>query len=359
MKKFSLKGTPIFFLGQEILERARTIDEGIAICSRFRTIGAWAVNLISERENRAVTVELVGGRTHVRESPLDGPVHAHTNGHQAREFKETELHVSGSFAEDVQARKGFLERHLTTGGKPFPSVEEALAILGSHVDPEAGEERVFGNAVSVVTTIQSTAFNLTDGEIHVSSRTESPTGLGPYLTVPTDWTRVASAMESPRWTQPPIRLSRDFVEAVHRYHEAYCAWHMAWEPAERAREHLVQATGLAARDPHLLMQRGYFELMLSGGNTDHRIALECFDRALAEKLSAHHEGLARYFRGVCLDLLGERDEARKEYARVASAERLDQRVEKRAKLRLRKPFTAKDCKGILPDLQFVEPVEYS
>ena len=159
-KKFSLKGVPIFFLGQEILESARSIDEAVFMCKSFRTIGSWAINLASDRENRAVTVELSDGKTFVREMSPDDPAHAHANGFQCTEFRKNELHFSGSFHEDIRARKESLEKNLDHSPDQFLSLKDALQSLANHHDHETGELRLFGNTVSVVTTIQSMAFDL-------------------------------------------------------------------------------------------------------------------------------------------------------------------------------------------------------
>lgn len=358
-KKFSLKGAPIFFLGQELLETARSIDEAIFICKNFLTIGSWAINLVSERENRAVTVELSDGKSFTREMSPDRSVHAHSNGFQCTEFKKQELHFSGSFFEDVESRKASLEKELTlANADDIITLKEALSSLASHQDFETGEQRIFGNSVSVVTTIQSVAFDLKNHEILISSREETPTPLGPYLSVPMDWKKMEVAMAHPVVTSLDHPFSQNFMDALHHYYLAYCSWHVMSEKPEKVLEHLIRATEFLGNDPHLLMQRGYFELLLARTTGHFEAALQCFEKALLEKMSTHHQQVARYFRGACLDLLGNHAEAMDEYTILVSSADIDPKLKKKAEKRLKKPFESQYCQKIVPDLQFVEPLEY-
>ncbi len=357
-KKFSMQGAPIFFLGQEILESAHSIDEAIFLCKNFRTIGSWAINLASERENRAVTIELSHGKVFSREMSPDHPAHAHSNGFQCPEFKKEELHFSGSFFEDVESRKASLEENLTVHPGEILSMEQALSSLANHQDFETGELRIFGNSVSVVTTIQSVAIDLKNHEILLSTRAETPTSLGPYLTIPTDWKKMDLALEHPILTSLPHPFSPDFMKALHCYYLAYCSWHVMSEAPEKVLEHLIHATEFLGNDPHLFMQRGYFELLLARTAGHYQTALQCFETALGEKMSTHHQQVARYFRGVCLDLLGQHEKAMEEYEILASAGIIDPKLQKKALKRLKNPYESVYCQKLVPDLQFVEPLEY-
>jgi hypothetical protein len=357
-KKISLRGVPIFFLGQEILESARTIDEAVQLCKNFKTIGSWAINLASDRENRAVTVELSDGQSFVREMSPDDPAHAHSNGFQYTEFKKQELHFSGSFLEDVESRKCSLEQDLTVPLEEILSLKQALSALASHRDHETGETRIFGNSVSVVTTIQSLAIDLKNRDIHLSIRKETPTPLGPFLRIPMEWSQLETALASPQLTYLEDSFPEGFLKALHHYHLAYCSWHVKSETPLQALEHLILATEHLPHDPHLWMQRGYFELLLSSAPGHYETALNCFEKALSEKMSLHHRQVARYFQSVCKDLLGRHPEALTEYQLLADATDIDPKLKKRAIKRLKKPFQSKDCQKLVPDLQFVEPLEY-
>jgi hypothetical protein len=358
-KKFSLKGTPIFYLGQEILESAHTIDEAVFLCKNFRTIGSWAINLASARENRAVTVEMSDGKTFVREMSPDDPAHAHANGFQCTEFRKNELHFCGSFQEDIRSRKASLEENLTVELEKTISLQDALRALASHRDHETGEIRLFGNTVSVVTTIQSMAFDLKNKRIHVSTRNETPTPLGPFVSIPTDWNTLATESNPSSLTHLDQGFSQDFLKALHCYHQAYCSWHVYSEKPERTLEKLIEATEYLKTDPHLWMQRGYFELLLAQTHGHFEVALSCFEKALQGKLSTHHELVAHYFHAACLDLNGRHSLAVEDYELILNAPTVDAKLRKKALIRRKKPFQISNARTIVPDLQFVEPLEYS
>ncbi len=350
-KNVSLKGVPVFFLGEEILEKARTLDQAIEFCRNFKTIGSWALNLTSFKENRSVTVEMVRGEIHVRTPDHDGGI-AHSNFFQAPEFQKHELHFSGSFFEDSEARKARMDESAKVLSVDF-NWRRALATLGSHLEPNTNELRVYGNVTSVITTIQSCAFDPIEDCIYLSVRQETPTGLGPYLKIPRDFSKLDPSGE-PQMVDLDLNLSASFLRALHLYHQAYVSYQVKSEDAKVAHAYLIQATEAHPKDPHLLMQRGYFELM------DHQAkeAWACFDRALQEPLSAHLYQVALYFRAAANDLLGSRESAIKDYQTILGFKTVDERLGVRAKKRLNRPFTWNSCKRIEPDLQFVEPINY-
>ena len=360
-KKVSLKGAPVFFLGEDILEQARSLEEAIRLCREFKTIGSWTINLASFQENRAASVELSEGRIHVREMrSAPGSLLAHSNGFESPAFRKNELHFNGSFFEDVRARKCAMEAvHPQT-------VVEALNALSNHRDFETGEIRVFGNTVSVVTTIQSTVIDPAQACFYLSRRDETPTSLGPYVRLPFRWEEIESDSDSVKATtsadsvSPSTEWSQEFLTALHAYHEAYVVWQVFdqrdWQGrSDVAHAYLLEATDTLPGDPHLWMQRGYFELL----HAQYKVALGCFEKALDLKLSHHHRSVALYFKAACLDLLGDRANAVRHYGEVLSREPIDAKLQKRARNRLEKPFQRAYCQKIEPDLQFVEPLQYA
>jgi tetratricopeptide (TPR) repeat protein len=354
-KKVTLKGAPIFFLGEDILEQARSLEEAIHLCKQFKPIGNWTLNIASFREKKAASVELSQGKIHVRlmKESENGNLIAHSNGFQCPAFQKNELHFSGSFFEDVKSRKALLEDvHPTT-------IIEAFNALSDHTDPETGETRVFGNTVSVVTTIQSVVIDPAQSCFYLSNRDETPTPIGPFVKLPFKWSDLPRSDEEAEKFSPSTVRSPEFMSALHAYHEAYVNWQVATNEksgnSEVTHAYLLQATDLLPEDPHLWMQRGYFELM----HYQTKAALDCFEKALDLKLSEHHRSVALYFKAACLDLLGDRANAVRHYGEVLTRPDLDSKLHKKAKNRLEKPFQRAYCQKIEPDLQFVEPLQYS
>jgi predicted choloylglycine hydrolase len=410
-KKTSLSGVPIFFLGEEILENAKTLDEGIAIAEKFKTIGSWAINLTSFHEKKSVCLELSGGKLARRDSK-DG-VLAHANDFLDTEFQKDAIHFNESVFEDSESRRISLQTAAEKLASDF-TWPKALAALGSHTDMKTGQTRVFGNAPSVVTTIQSMGFDPVEKCIYLSTRDETPTGLGPYLKLPSTYDEAAlnelertlgpgSAVHTPvsastsdsvsssaktvtlgqtrlpadataanlsaalnpstlevlthfpgKVVTPDLHYTPEFVEALHFYYLAYVAWQVEGQEASVALSYLRQATEVLPSDPHLSMQRGYFELT----GDQPAAALECFERALKEKLSRNLNQVALYFRGVSLDLLGQRPEAKASYQAILDFGKTDPKLEKKTRRRLKDAYSKALAKSISPDLQFAEPIDY-
>lgn len=350
-KKFSLRGTPIFFLLEEILERAHTTEDAIHICRNFKTIGSWAINLTHSKEKRAMTLELVQGSVFIRESELNCGI-AHSNHFQSPDFKKNEIHFSGAFFEDCESRKASLEKSMNALATDF-SWPKALATLGNHVDPTTGEARVFGNTVNVVTTIQSVGFDFKEQCFYLSTKTETPTGQGPYLKLPFRFKDIDLA-RAPELLTVESNPGAQFDRASHAYHLAYVAWQVRDEEAPVVHAHLVQACEAVPTDPHLQLQRGYFALI----NAQFQEGLQCFETALELKLSPHLEQVALYFRGACFDLLGNRERALLDYQKILAFQKVDENLGEKAQKRLKKPYQASYCKRIEPDLQFAEPIDY-
>ncbi len=349
-KKISLKGVPIFFLLEEILEQDRTIEEAIARCKKFKTIGSWAINITSFKEKKAVTVELANGSSSVQKAEACGLPHA--NNFQSPDFKKTEIHFSGAVFDDSTYRRQTLEE-ATRSLKLPAQFRDALGVLGSHVDPSTNQERIFGNTISVVTTIQSVAFNPQEDALYISTRDETPTGLGPYLKLPFDFSKLDPNAE-PELVTIPKQYGEEFLKALHLYYQAYVSWQVRNEGPDVALSYLIQATEALGSDPHLQMQRGYFEMM----EGQYSEALKCFETALKKDLSQHLYQVALYFRAACHDLLGSREKAIHDYQTILNFKTVDEKLGKKARKRLNSAYKTSYCKRIEPDLQFVEPINY-
>ncbi len=358
-KKFSLRGTPIFFLGDDIMREARTLDDVIRICKRFKTMGSWVIIAASFQERRAISIELSGGKVWVREDePLSenkkGPrMICHANGFLNPDFESDTLHFPQSLLLDLYARKNAMESSLKNKGDHL-SLNQALLALGDHTDPISGKTRIFGNTVSVVTTVQSVLFSPNEKSFYVSNRSETPSGLGPFLKLPLSWSDIDDTTFSQIPYSPTTIYSEEFIAALHEYHLAYVIWHVDHGSLEQTLQHLRRATEIYPSDPHVQLQRAYFEIM-SGNLT---LATHCLQTA-QPNLSPSLSTVADYFLGACHDLHGNREMALRSYQKVLGSTQSDDQLKDKAKKRLTKRYTASEAKRIEPDLQFTEPVQYS
>ena len=350
-KRVSLGGLPIFFLGDAILEKARTLDEAIEIAKNFKTIGAWTINLTSFSEKKSVCVELQGGRTATRESK--NGILAHSNIFITPEFQSEALHFNESVFQESESRKFFLERAGIELSKDF-TWAKGVSVLSSHLDPSTESLRIFGGTVSVINTLQSIGFDPLEKCIYISVRNETPTGHGPYQKFPFSFDQSEFPLASSPLLEPEVKYEEPFMKALHAYYLAYLSWHGKGESPEIALSHLREATKINPHDPHLWLQRGYFELLTN----QEPQALECFHHALKEKLSQNLTQVAHYFRGNAHDLLNDRQQAIEDYQAILKHQSIDSRLEQKARTRLKKPFSKKLTKFISPDMQFAEPIDY-
>jgi hypothetical protein len=194
--------------------------------------------------------------------------------------------------------------------------------------------------------------------IYLSIRDEAPTGLGPYLKIPLDFDQLPfdQLPKDENWqtVQIPSHHTPEFLAALHLYHQAYVSWQVHHEDPKVAHAFLIQATELLPNDPHLQLQRGYFELI----NEQAQEAWNCFNRAIESPLTPHLRQIALYFRACANDLLGNREAAIKDCQILLEFGKTERRLAKKAKKRLNSPFQSNYCKRIEPDLQFAEPLNY-
>jgi hypothetical protein len=366
-KKVSLSGTPIFFLGDEIIQQAKNLDEAIRICKKFKTIGSWMLLLASFNERKAVAVELSNGEAWVREmdhAPGAGQI-AHANAFFCPAFQNDVLHFSGAIQEDSDLRKQRMDALLQKSfEQKSKNPADVLAALGDHLDLATGSTRIFGNTISVVTTVQSSMISPHENCFYLSTRPETPTGLGPYLKLPFAWNELNDEVLQQKPIAPALSYLEDFKRALHEYHLAYVLWHVEHVSPGEVLTHLRRAIEILPHDAHLQMQCGYFELMAGSAERAQRRFADALDEAKCGKLSANAKAVALYFYGACLDLAaplspGSREAALRAYQLALATPALDEKLKKKAQFRLKKRFLARDSRKIQPDLQFVEPLTYS
>ena len=206
-------------------------------------MGLGQLNLTSFSENASICLELSNGKVNSREAK--GGVLAHANDFQGAEFQKDALHFNTAVFEDSKARMQSLERAGETLKTDF-TWGRALAALGSHKDAYTGEMRIFGNAPSVVTTIQSIGIDPKEKCIYISNRSETPTGIGPYVKLPFSY---ADLTDSPAVVKADLSYDADFLQALHFYHLAYVSWQVEGEDAVNARNHIREASKLKSADP--------------------------------------------------------------------------------------------------------------
>ena len=355
-KKISLSGAGVIVIGDEIIRKAKTLGQAIDIARKMRSAANWSFVVSSAQEKDAAVLQITPHGVHAHHAE-DGFL-AHTNFFHSPELREKEALLSGAYCEDLQARicrmRQILEPHRG-------SIEPAhlSAALGDHRDYFTGDERVFGNTLSVVTTVKSVVFEPEDQKLWVGSRQESPLGLGKYLEVdllnfwkksPSDYEQEMNVLNG---YQPQ---STKLVEAVHHYRAAYRAFHIENQNDDyqtHALAHLEKAVATYPEDAHVWIQAGIVSFKLK----KFKEARAYFEKTKPLALSAHVLLVRDLYLARCLDLAGEREQAVALYASHSQLAK-EPKLLKAFKKGLKKPYQEKETDRILIDLQFPDTFEY-
>ncbi len=353
---FSSRGTPIITLGNEVISKAHSLEEAIQIARSHRRTAHWAFVVASARENDAVVIEMSPTETYVRHAQEGLLVHSN---YFQTDLRRKEALLSGAVQQDLKARVCRMTEILKEFGNNVP-YQALISALGDHRSPQSGWYRVYGDTLSVVTTIKSVVFEPESQKLWVSSRKESPTGLGDFLEVNAEsfWqdSNESEGGEQESFRRIPIqRYWKEFREAVHHYHEAYAAWHTHNHEEgyqRRALEHLRLATAvkLEVRDEYLWMQRGLVAFVVG----EYAEARECFESI--RSVDVHVFQVRDLFLARTYDLIGYHESARKIFQRHTSF--ADPRLEKAFVKNKNKQYREGDKKTLLLDLQFPDAMQY-
>ncbi len=349
-RKVALTGTPVLDIGNEIICRAKSIGEAVDIARKHPRFVNWAFVVSSAKENDAVVIEMSPRCTRV--TPATDGILVHSNYFHSPDLQGSEALVSGGCTSDLAARVCRM-RNLLKESRGRLTPELMGNALGDHVDWETGEERVFGTTLSVVTTVKSAVFDPAEQRFWVSSRTESPTGLGPYLEVGVNdfWEK----NEAPRAFGGYQPRNANLFDGVKLYREAYQAWHMdAHDPryAEKTLDKLREALKVYPDDGNLWTQAGLVAFRMKIFDA----ARAYFDQALSRNLGEHTKHVCKLFLARCLDLTGKRAEALAIYR--THGEVVNPKLRRAFKKGLRRAYHQKLTNFMMLDLQWPDAIEY-
>jgi tetratricopeptide (TPR) repeat protein len=353
-RRVRLSGKPVVTIGNEIARKARTLDEAIDLARKNLPCANWAFVVASAKEQAAIVIEMNPDKAAVRHAE-DGFI-AHSNYFHDKELREDEALISGGICEDLEGRLCRLRDILEADrGRLEPS--HLSRALGDHVDHFTGEERVYGNTISVVTTIKSTVFDPEQQRFWISTRGESPMGLGEFMEVDIDrfWKdkpeETLARKKIPGYTPKKPGL----LEGIHHYREAYREWHMnCHEPdfAERCYIALKKATRAFPSDPNVWFQAGIVALKLHKFDE----ARNCFEQSLPFKTARHVTEVRNLYLARCYDLAGERAKALDIYGRFSQIG--EPRLRKAYEHGMRRPYRERDTARMMLDLQFPDTLQY-
>lgn len=352
-RQVSLRGRAVVNIADEVIARSKTIGQAVDIAKKNRRIGNWAFVVASARENEAVVIEMTPAQMRVRHAE-DGFI-AHTNYFQT-DLQMQEALISGACCDDLVARCRRLRTLLASNRGLLEPRHMALA-LGDHMDEMTGEERIFGNTVSVVTTVKSAVFEPGSQKLWVSNRDESPTGLGKFL----EFDMNAALAGKDVFHEPGAALSGyvpahpDLIDGVRKYRKAYRAWHMENDQPdfkEKTLAALKETLAVFPLDGYVWVQAGIVAFNLRSFDEAQSYMEEACKRTLSR-----HVGLVRdLFLARCYDVAGKRPEALAIYRRYEEVP--EPRLRKAYQKGVRRPFRRSQVDRIMIDLQFADAHAY-
>lgn len=349
-------GLPIMILGEKIISRARTIKDAVEIAKNYQRNANWSFVISSPKEKRAVVLEMTPTKVIVREALDEGRI-THTNYFQCSELHKQEAIISASTLEDLFGRRLRMDQILENNRGKL-KVQDMMGILGDHTDYFSGQNRIFGNTVSVVTTVKSAVFDFLRGKLYVSNRHRSPVGLGPYVEINMDewWERDWDKIQTPQIHHSTVDRPEHFEATLHHYREAYRHYHIESNRSDykqQTEKHLHQAYNLNTQDSHLGLLWGLW-LFKSERFNESEIVLE---KVLGQGLTAHLKGVAKLFKARIFDLKGLREEAIGIYR--ATLETIHEPGLKHAlKNGIKRPYNLSMLCELMLDLQFAAPHHY-
>lgn len=176
----SAEGNPIFLVGHEVMQNARTFDEAVAILGKYKPAAGWTYTLASVHENRVASVELSNKKISVLESQKDW--HVQTNHYRTAEMLKHNLDLNASIHEDTRARELRAGQLIQRNFGSF-SASDAVSILADKWDPIHQKVSGMGNVVAVHTTVSSAVFDPSRGRLFMASG-GAPVSLTPYIEFP-------------------------------------------------------------------------------------------------------------------------------------------------------------------------------
>ena len=153
-KLTSLAGTLPFITAEEILSKARSIEDAVEILERSRVATSWAFIITDGKRRRSIIAECHPRARGIRKIEQEGGVLAHSNFFQTDSCRPAEYATTARMNWDNYWRKTRLEELVRGAGRDL-TPGQAATFLSDHFDRYWDEEKIINRTVSQVYNIQS------------------------------------------------------------------------------------------------------------------------------------------------------------------------------------------------------------
>lgn len=255
----SSEGNPVFLVGQEVMRKAKTLDEAVQIFKKHKPAAGWTYTLASVFENRVVGLELTNKTVGVREE--SNSYHAQSNHFLSQELQNKNLEINATISEDSEAR---LKRsqELIEKKAPVLTALDAVQVLSDKWDPIHQQVRGLVNVIAVNTTLSSAVFDFSQKKLFVANGL-GPVSLNTYVELPLLDSFSEPAMELNSYeTLKNDQFKKDFAplfKAEQKYIEAKHFYEMENNP-KKAVEVLQDSMDLDSENPAYFFMAGILAL---------------------------------------------------------------------------------------------------
>ncbi|MFH1263068.1 MAG: C45 family peptidase [Pseudomonadota bacterium] len=336
-RRVTTEGIPILSIGHEVIRRAGTIDEAIAIVRDYPKGAGWTFTLTSHRERKAAVVECDAKQFGVRWM-ADEPLVC-TNHFLLSDVASQEYWISPGRKLDTEARYARCRDLLS---KPTPIDPLRMAeILSDSCDRTGERESGFGGTVAQVHTVSSVVFEPAERRFHLACGSP-PVSKEPF--------------HAHRCFGSPFRLGltrpADAEDAAARgrraYHDAYETYFPGGDLLEVER-HLREASDAAPEE-------GLYLLMLSvvqGMRGDFEAAEHTIRRGRALPEAGYPAARTAFTHARILDAGRKRSEAIEVYRTLAT----DPAFGEQARKGIRRPFARREFQRLILDFTVGDAID--
>jgi hypothetical protein len=277
----AFSGASIIDIGHDIVRRAESIDDAVAVARERSSASSWGLCVSSAQEHRAVVIEMNSTAVEVVESGARDEHLTCANRYRHPDTMRGEVAMTEAWAVHSDMRELRLGQLVTEGrDRDGMTAIDLQRALDDHTDPDApGDPRGAGAIVSQPCTVKSVVADAGDQSMYVSIGS-APTARGPYARIDWDWDRPVGAREHDRTGAGTA--STDAERAYDRFVQA-ARIDTATHDADAVLRELEAAVVLAPDDPSYRFLAGVLQLRADRG----RRALAHLDVALERETSSY------------------------------------------------------------------------
>lgn len=313
----NLKGQLPFVIGEEILRRARNLNEALEILKGVKVASSWAFVVADGKKREAFIYETHPKAAGLRWLNEFNPTLTHSNFYQTEEPASKEYATTERMVWDNFSRANRLKQLIDNSGENF-DVQKAVKTISDHWDPYWGSEKIMNRTVSQIYNVQSVVWDLENMKAFFAEG-NAPVQLGRYVEY--DMGEIFSGRSGRTGESYPGYVFENEKRRWAKHHFIHSFVHSFEGKTSEARAELLET--LNYEDfPEARLISGL--LALKDG--DYPTALEMFTRSKSlietEKIKLNKDVFPpEYFEiwlylARTLDLLGRRGEALKHYSEI-------------------------------------------